>query len=65
MLKLLEFDYSIEYKQGKENSIADALSRKEDLALHDQLVAILAVIPKWIEDVLETCKDDTLCHALL
>jgi hypothetical protein len=28
MLKLLEYDYSIEYKQGKENVVADALSRK-------------------------------------
>jgi hypothetical protein len=28
MLKLLEFDYTIEYKKGKENTVADALSRK-------------------------------------
>jgi hypothetical protein len=26
MLKLLEFDYRIEYKKGKENTVADALS---------------------------------------
>jgi hypothetical protein len=35
MLKLLEFDYTIEYKQSKENFVADALSRKEDLVSHD------------------------------
>jgi hypothetical protein len=28
MLKLLEFDYNIEYKKGPENSVADALSRQ-------------------------------------
>ena len=28
MLKLLEFDYSIEYKKGSENIAIDALSRK-------------------------------------
>ena len=28
MLKLLEFDYTIEYKKGTNNSAADALSRK-------------------------------------
>jgi hypothetical protein len=28
MLKLLEFNYTIEYKKGSENTVADALSRK-------------------------------------
>jgi hypothetical protein len=28
MLKLLELDYKIEYKKGKENVVADALSRQ-------------------------------------
>jgi hypothetical protein len=28
MLKLLEYDYSIEYKKGSDNTVADALSRR-------------------------------------
>jgi hypothetical protein len=51
MLKLLEFDFSIEYNKGKENSIADALSRKVDLL---PCQAISAGVPKWIVDIEET-----------
>jgi hypothetical protein len=43
MRKLLEFDYTIQYKKGKENLVADALSRKSN-----QLMAISQVTPIWI-----------------
>jgi hypothetical protein len=33
LLKLLEFNYTIEYKRGAENSVADALSRKEPVVM--------------------------------
>lgn len=46
LLKLLEFDYTIEYKKGKENIAADALSRR-DSSCH----AITVCVPEWIEDV--------------
>ena len=42
MLKLLEFNFTLQYKKGKENTVADALSRKAPL------MAISVVPPHWI-----------------
>lgn len=53
LLKLLEFDYIVEYKKGKENLVADALSRR-DVRSKDEVEechAIVTVIPNWVEDV--------------
>jgi hypothetical protein len=46
LMKLLEFNYTIEYKKDVENTIADALSRREH-----SLNAITSATPSWINDV--------------
>ena len=60
LLKLLEFNYSIEYKKGKENKAADALSRIEHTAM-----AISVVIPTWIETVEQSYISDSYCQDLM
>ncbi|GJX69778.1 retrotransposable element Tf2 [Tanacetum coccineum] len=42
LLKLLGFDYEIEYKQGKDNVVADALSR---IQREGELLSILTALP--------------------
>jgi hypothetical protein len=42
LIKLMEFNYTIEYKKGQDNRVADALSRK------DTLMALTTVVtPSW------------------
>lgn len=59
MLKLLEFDFQIQYKKGKENVAADALSRK------CQLMAISFVTPKWTDDIEHSYENDPACKKIL
>jgi hypothetical protein len=73
MLKLLEFDYHIEYKKGKDNSAADALSRQfqdEDTEL--QLSSfeptchqITVSVPKRLQEVQESYAGDEECTKLI
>ncbi|GAA0148587.1 hypothetical protein LIER_07986 [Lithospermum erythrorhizon] len=47
--KLLGLDYVIQYKQGKDNVVADALSRSSNAARH--LMAISVVQSAWMHDI--------------
>jgi hypothetical protein len=60
MLKLLEYDFTIEYKKGKENLVADALSRQ-----FPKLLAISVAKPMWIKDILASYTNDAAVQRLL
>jgi hypothetical protein len=53
LMKLLEFNYTIEYKRGAKNSVADALSRKEH-----EVQAISSTISSWITDIETSYEGD-------
>jgi hypothetical protein len=60
MLKLLEFDFTIEYKRGKENLVADALSQK-----FCKVFALSVAQPKWIKEITDSYAPDPQVRALL
>jgi hypothetical protein len=55
--KILGYDFEIIYKQGKQNVVADALSRKDE-DVEAFLCAILIVQPDWIIEARDEWKHD-------
>jgi hypothetical protein len=62
LIKLLGLNYTVEYKQGKTNKVANALSR----ATHStEVMVISTAIPKWIEQVTQSYSQDNRCSELI
>nr|CAD1837746.1 unnamed protein product [Ananas comosus var. bracteatus] len=63
MMKLMGLNYTIQYKKGKENAAADAISRiinEKGITL-----AITAAIPTWVREVAESYKRDPHCEKMI
>jgi hypothetical protein len=60
LVKLMGYDFTIEYKQGHDNRVADALSRQEE----GTLMALSAPIPHWIEPIQQEVLHDPDLQAL-
>jgi hypothetical protein len=55
LVKLMGYDFTIEYKQGHDNRVVDALSRQEE----GTLMALSAPIPHWIEPIQQEVQHDS------
>lgn len=60
--KLQTFDFDIVYKKGKENIMADSLSR---ITEHSSLQAIFVAIPNWIQELVQEYKANPTTQKIL
>lgn len=58
MTKILGLDYTIEYKQGPENKVADALSRRDIVDDSAEYYAISGAQPLWMQELLSSYEGD-------
>jgi len=62
MIKLLGYKYTVEYKKGRENKAADALSR---VKYHLRAIFSSSAIPAWITEVTDSYKEDNKCKEII
>jgi len=62
--KMLGYDFEIIYQKGKQNVVADALSRKDE-DVEELLCAISIIQPDWINEAREEWKNDKEVWALI
>src|ERR1700752_2443800 len=62
--KMLRYDFEIIYKKGKQNMVADALSRKDE-DVEALLCTISIIQPDWINEAREEWKNDEEVWALI
>ena len=52
LFKPMGYDFTVEYKRGKENIVADALSRRtESVGESGTFMAFSLPIPNWLESI--------------
>lgn len=61
LLKLMDLNYTIQYKKGANNAAADALSRRPD----STILAMSSCTPTWIENLAAGYADDEFTKQLL
>lgn len=62
LVKLLGYNYKVEYKKERENRAADALSR---VKYDDKLLAVTTATPIWITEVIASYENDERCKDLM
>ncbi|XP_039064690.1 uncharacterized protein LOC120209873 [Hibiscus syriacus] len=62
LTKLLGLDYTIQYRKGKHNKVADALSRQQEDFGEFFQIGIAVITPTWMHDIEQSYRDDIMAQ---